>query len=295
METEIKEFIDYLHNDKKASYNTETSYQRDLMKMAEYFHKNGIDDVSKVTETNVNSYMLYLEKENRANTTISRYVASMKAFFKYLHNSHQIDKEPTDLLKPPKVEKKLPEVLTVEEMTRLLDQPSGSAPKEIRDKAMLELLYATGIRVTELINLKLEDINIDMNYLIVYQEGKRERIIPFGDTAKKAVKNYLENSRDKLVKDKDNEYLFTNCQGEKMSRQVFWKLLKFYGEQAGIQSEITPHIFRHSFAAHLVENGADLRAVQEMLGHSDISTTQMYAKLSSDRLRAVYNQTHPRL
>ena len=193
----------------------------------------------------------------------------------------------------PKIEKKMPEILTPEEVIWLLEQPKGDTPKEIRDKAMLELLYATGIRVTELITLKVSDVNMQMGY-IVCRDGSKERVIPFGAAAKKAMTNYLEKARNVMLLDLNSDILFVNCSGQSMSRQGFWKLIKFYAKKAGIVADITPHTLRHSFAAHLVENGADLRSVQEMLGHSDISTTQVYATMTHNRIREVYSKAHPR-
>ena len=200
---------------------------------------------------------------------------------------------PAEGLKAPKIEKKMPATLTTEETVKLLEQLSGSSPKELRDKAMLELLYATGIRVSELIALKLSDINISMEYLTC-RDAHRERIIPFGGIAREAIENYLDLGRPKLIKDESCDLLFTNCSGGEMSRQGFWKIIKCCGKKAGITSEITPHTLRHSFAAHLVSNGADLKSVQEMLGHSDISTTQIYAQVNQNRIREVYAKTHPR-
>ena len=294
MEQQIKEYVDYLINEKHAMRNTVMSYERDLNKLTDYLKDNGINDYSKVTETNLNSYMLALESENCADTTIARYVASMKIFFRFLKEKGIIEKTPADSLKTPKISKSLPTILTVEEIDKLLDVPSGSSPKEIRDKAMLELMYATGMRVTELIDLNVEDINVDLNYVIIYHVGKRDRVVPFGSAAKTALLRYQNEVRAKLVKDTKDEHYFVNLKGERMTRQGFWKNLKEYGEAANINKEITPQILRHSFATHLVDNGADLRAVQEMMGHADISSTQVYAKINSDRLKAVYNKTHPR-
>lgn len=183
--------------------------------------------------------------------------------------------------------------MTPEEVVWLLEQPKGDTPKEIRDKAMLELLYATGIRVTELITLKVSDVNMQMGFIIC-RDGNRERVIPFGAAAKKAMTNYLEKARNVMLLDLSSDILFVNCSGQPMSRQGFWKLIKYYAKKAGIEADITPHTLRHSFAAHLVENGADLRSVQEMLGHSDISTTQIYATLTHNRIREVYSKAHPR-
>ena len=187
----------------------------------------------------------------------------------------------------------MPTVLTTEEVTRLLEQPGGTSPKELRDKAMLELLYATGIRVSELISLRVLDVNLRMEYLTC-SDGHKERIIPFGMIARKALEAYLAEGRPKLISDEKEDRLFTNCSGQPMSRQGFWKLMKGYGKKAGIEAEITPHMLRHSFAAHMVGNGADLKSVQEMLGHSDISTTQIYAQAKDLQMREVYLKAHPR-
>lgn len=294
MENQIQEFITYLHNTKKSSGNTEISYERDLKKMMQYFfEEQNITDVRQITETNLNSYMLYLEKKQFAASTVSRSVASMRAFFQYLYKMHIMENDPTDALHPPKVEKKLPEILSVSEVDLLLNQPSEKTPKGIRDKAMLELLYATGIRVSELIRLKTSDINLMMGY-IVCRDDEKERIIPFGTPAKKALQKYLKDGRESFIREEDEELLFTNCSGKAMSRQGFWKILKSYAQAAGIAKDITPHTLRHSFAAHLVQNGADLKSVQEMMGHSDISSTQMYMNLSVRKMRDVYTKAHPR-
>ena len=293
MEKAIQGFITYLHNVKKKSLNTELSYKRDLSKMQEYFAGIGIKDVREVTEDELGKYVEYLNSNGFAAATVSRSVASAKAFFHYCANEGIIDKDPTGVLKAPKIEKKLPEILTMEEVTRLLEQPKGDSPKEIRDKAMLELLYATGIRVSELMNLEISDVNMQMCY-ITCRDSNKERIIPFGREAKHAMARYLNGGRDAMVEDRSSTILFANCSGQKMSRQGFWKLIKFYAKKAKIAADITPHTLRHSFAAHLVENGADLRAVQEMLGHSDISTTQIYATMNHNKIREVYAKAHPR-
>ncbi len=252
----------------------------------------GITDITKVTGTTLNSYMLFLEKSGSAPASITRNIASIKTFYNYLFQKRIIDENPTLTLKTPKVDKKLPDILTVTETDKLLNQPDLKSAKGLRDKAMLELLYATGIRVSELISLNLNDVNLKLGY-IVCNTGSKERIVPFGKNAKHSLSSYLKSSRNELLKGNDSSYLFTNCSGKAMSRQGFWKLIKHYGEMAGIDTEITPHILRHSFAVHMVENGADLHAVQKMLGHSDISSTQLYTNMST-RLREVYAQAHPR-
>ena len=293
MDKEINAFIVYLHNVKRTSENTELSYRRDLMKVRNYMEEQGIEDVKKITSTNLNSYVLYLEKNKFSPATISRNIASLKAFYHYMYKEGMVLEDAAEALHAPRIEKKMPEILSTDEVVRLLEQPSGNSPKEIRDKAMLELLYATGIRVTELITLKLKDVNLQMGYLVC-KDGGKERVIPFGNEARSALIRYLEGTRASMIADPDSEYLFANCSGQPMSRQGFWKLIKFYAKKAGIMADITPHTLRHSFAAHLVENGADLRSVQEMLGHSDISTTQMYANMNHNRIREVYAKAHPR-
>ena len=293
MEREIMNFISYLHNIKKTSNNTELSYKRDLGKMRQYLEENGISGLNDITEEVLDSYIVYLEENQFAAATISRNIASIKAFFHYLAKEAVIEKDISVGLKAPKIEKKMPEILTPEEVIWLLEQPKGDTPKEIRDKAMLELLYATGIRVTELITLKVSDVNMQMGFIIC-RDGSKERVIPFGAAAKKAMTNYLDKARNVMLFDLQSDILFVNCSGQPMSRQGFWKLIKYYAKKAGIIADITPHTLRHSFAAHLVENGADLRSVQEMLGHSDISTTQVYATLTHNRIREVYSKAHPR-
>ncbi len=293
MQREIDSFISYLHNVKRVSNNTEMSYKRDLNKFALYMSTQGVTDVSKITETMLNSYILYLEDNKFSAATVSRNIACLKSFYHFLFKEAVVAKDISENLRAPKVEKKIPEIMTTDEVVRLLEQPKGGTTKDVRDKAMLELLYATGIRVSELISLKVSDVNLQMGY-IVAQDSSKERVIPFGHEAKVALTRYMEDARNEMLLDKSSNILFVNCSGEPMSRQGFWKLIKFYAKKAGIEADITPHTLRHSFAAHLVENGADLRSVQEMLGHSDISTTQVYANLTHSRIREVYAKAHPR-
>lgn len=293
MTSEIKSFVSYLRDVKQTSRNTEISYQRDLLQLAAYLEEKGITEVGKVTRTSLNSYILFLEKEGKATTTISRELASIKAFFGYLFREGIIRRDPAELLKAPKIEKKAPVILTVNEVNSLLEQPGTVSPKEIRDKAMLELLYATGIRVSELIGLELVDLNMQVGY-ITCRDGHKERMVPFGRTAKQALAAYLENGRSELLKGRESNWLFTNCSGKAMSRQGFWKIIKYYGEKAGIQADITPHTLRHSFAAHLIRGGADIHAVQAMLGHSDSTTTQMYAAYSGNTMAETYRAALPR-
>ena len=294
MKEDIKKFVEYLEKEKGASKNTRVSYQRDLMQMAAYLEEMGITEAVKVTKTVLNSYILHLEKTGKASTTVSRMLASMKAFFNYEFKNGNIKRDPVETIRAPKIEKKEPVILSVDEVNRLLSQPSGNSAKEVRDRAMLELLYATGIRVSELIHLGVEDVNMAIGFITCRDEHK-ERSVPFGRVAKEALSSYLEQARPELLKGNESTWLFTNCSGGPMSRQGFWKIIKFYGKKAGIAEEITPHTLRHSFAAHLLGNGADMKAVQTMMGHSDISTTQMYmAYAGTNAVREAYIEAHPR-
>lgn len=291
MREEIERFENYLSTVKHSSKNTIAAYIRDLVKFENFMKEQGKQSVDEITATNLTTYVLHLEKEGLSSATISRSIASIRAFFMYLLRQGQIAQDPSEQLKPPKVEKRIPDTLTVEEVNLLLEQPSGDSPKELRDKAMLELLYATGIRVSELISLKVQDVNLRLSYVCCRDEEK-ERVIPIESAARDALVRYMNTAREILCRNTD--YLFSNCQGNVMTRQGFWKIIKHYASMAGIEKDITPHMIRHSFATHLVNNGADLKAVQEMLGHSDISTTQIYMKKSAVRLKEVYDHAHPR-
>lgn len=276
MRGEVDRFEQYLREVKQASENTVQSYRRDLMQMITYLEEKEIREAAKVTKTSLHGYILHMEEQGKAATTISRMMAAMKAFFNYECMQACIRRNPAESLHAPKVEKKAPVFLSVDQVSALLAQPSGQTPKEIRDKAMLALLYATGIRVSELIGIQMEDINMNIGFLVC-RDGERERTIPFGRSAKAALEEYLEHARNELLRGKGSDYFFVNCTGGAMSRQGFWKIIKYYGEKAGIEEDITPHTLRHSFAAHLIARGADMRAVQTILGHSDMATTQMYA------------------
>ena len=251
------------------------------MQMITYLEEKGIREAAKVTKTSLHGYILHMEEQGKAATTISRMMAAIKAFFNYECMQARIRRNPAESLHAPKVEKKAPVILSVDQVSALLAQPSGQTPKEIRDKAMLALLYATGLRVSELIGIQMEDINMNIGFLVC-RDGERERTIPFGRSAKAALEEYLEHARNELLRGKGSDYFFVNCTGGAMSRQGFWKIIKYYGEKAGIEEDITPHTLRHSFAAHLIARGADMRAVQTILGHSDMATTQMYATYRED-------------
>jgi integrase/recombinase XerD len=294
MEKQIDALIDFMHEKKNTSKNTELSYRRDLVKLVAFLQQDlGKKNFGEVTADDLAAYIAHMYEQNAAPTSISRSIASTKALFLFLTDTGVIKEDVALNLKSPKIEKKEPAILSKKDVMKLLDQPSGNAPKQIRDKAMLELLYATGIRVSELISLKTTDVNLSMSF-IVCRDAHKERIIPFGAKARDALMNYLSGAREAMLEDKSSQILFANCSGESMSRQGFWKIIKYYAKKAGIEADITPHTLRHSFAAHLVENGADLKSVQEMLGHSDISTTQVYLNMTQNRLREVYDKTHPR-
>lgn len=277
MEKSIQRFIKYLHKTRKSSINTEMSYRRDLERLAQYLTGDlGKTDWTEVTSTNLNSYILYLEDRQYAAASVSRSVASMRTFFHYLVRTHYLSDDPSYDLKAPKVEKKAPDILSEDEICALLSQPDPATPKGLRDKAMLMLLCGTGIRVSELIGLKVEDINLEMGY-ISCRERTGTRAVPFGPDVRAAVEAYLADARQTFAGDQDPGALFVNCSGKAMSRQGFWKILKGYAENADISRDITPHTLRHTFAARMLADGADVYRVKELLGYSDISQTQIYA------------------
>ncbi|PKM80114.1 MAG: site-specific tyrosine recombinase XerD [Firmicutes bacterium HGW-Firmicutes-14] len=294
MKSLVKEFINYLAVERGLADNTLDSYNRDLKQFLGFLEKEKVEDVQKATRNIIMSYLLFLQKRGRATATVSRHLAALKSFYHFLLRERYIEKDPTLNLESPKLEKKLPRVLTINEVEMLLNQPKGSDPAGLRDKAMLELLYATGIRVSELISLDVSHINLEMGYIRCFGKGAKERIVPVGSYARKCVSEYLQRGRVKLIKNKSEQALFVNQHGKRLTRQGFWKIIKKYAIKAGISKEITPHTLRHSFATHLLENGADLRSVQEMLGHADITTTQIYTHLTKGRLKEVYAKSHPR-
>lgn len=291
MDEVIRNFIEELKSDKKLSKNTLESYGRDIKQFLVFLHDNNID-FKGVKKANIISYIIYLQKEGKAVASISRSLASIRSFYHVLVKNRIVTYDPTLDLESPKIEKKTPQILSIEEVEKLLSLPNGSDPKGARDKAMLEVLYATGIRVSELISLNFDDLNIDLG--CIKCNGNKERIIPVGKIALSSLATYLNNYRKYFQKGKNDNALFLNFHGERMTRQGFWKIIKYYATLAKIEKEITPHTLRHSFAAHLIENGADLKSVQQMLGHSDISTTQVYAEMIKTRISDVYRKSHPR-
>lgn len=283
----------YLKNEKKATVNTIQSYKRDISQFIEYLRENDIVEIGNVASENVSGYIDCLKKNNRSNATITRNIASLKSFFKYINASNIININPALTLERVNVKKKLPHVLSGKEIELLLNQPKCVDLKGYRDKAMLELLYATGIRVTELINLNVKDINLELGYIKCSSSAK-ERIIPVYPFAVKCLSDFLSIARPAMIGNAGQNALFVNFSGQRLTRQGFWKIVKNYAKKIGIENKVTPHTLRHSFAAHLVENGADLKSIKEMLGHSDISSTQIYAQLLKNKLNEVYKKYHPR-
>ena len=293
MNTYVKEYTSFMTDIRHKSLNTVESYKRDVTQYISYLDGTGVTDISSTTKTTVLSYLLYLQKEGRASSTVSRTLASLRSYYLFMMQNGVVKSNPTSNLEAPHVEKKIPKILSGEEVELLLEQPKNCDNKGIRDKAMLELLYATGIRVSELINLDVSDVKVPMSF-VRCKGGKKERIIPMGHQAKDALENYINNVRKYMVKDENETALFVNCSGARLSRQGFWKLIKYYQHIAGIETDITPHTLRHSFAAHLLENGADLHSIQEMMGHADISSTQIYSRMMNSKIKDVYAKAHPR-
>ncbi len=292
MDDLLKRYYDFLLTTKKSSENTLLSYKRDIEKYANFFGRKKTN-LKNANGTTVLDYLMGMQKAGKSAATVSRSLASIRSLYRFLQNEGEIKTDPTAQLHSLKAEKKLPEILTLEEIERLLSQPDTTDLKGCRDKAMLELLYATGMRVTEMIELRISDVDMNIGY-INCNYGKNLRVIPVYSLAKKAVKDYIEGARDLMVKGSGADTLFVNCNGSKMTRQGFWKIIKQYAVSANITKEITPHTLRHSFATHLLENGADLKSIQEMLGHSDISSTQVYAQVLKNRINDVYKSSHPR-
>ncbi len=286
------DFTEYLKNVKKSSVSTVDSYSRDISKFEAYCVISNIKDISKVNSAFIKKYTEYMLSNGQSEASVSRSVASLRCYFKFLVSKKIISESPMTNISQIHSAKKLPEILTNKEVITLLNQPVGNDFKSCRDKAMLELLYATGIKVSELISLKLSDINLNIGILHLRNQ-KSERIIPIYPEAIKAISKYINSVRIFLVSDDDNDYLFTNMNGQVMSRQGFWKIIKQYAAQAKIKKDITPHTLRHSFAAHLLENGAQLTDIKEMLGHSDISSTQIYAQIMKNKYAAAYKKYHP--
>ncbi|MBD8070336.1 site-specific tyrosine recombinase XerD [Bacillus sp. PS06] len=294
MEDEIKDFLHYLIVERRLAENTIVSYERDLKEYHKYMvNVEKMTSYNEIARLHILQFLKYLKERGKSTKTIARNIASIRSFHQFLLREKRINQDPTIHIESPQQTKTLPKVLNLSEVEALLEAPEDNV-FGIRDKAMLELLYATGIRVSELISLNLQDVHLTMGFIRCTGKGNKERIIPLGSTAAKAITAYIEGSRPNLLKKDQSEALFLNHHGNRISRQGFWKNLKKLTSRANIQKALTPHTLRHSFATHLLENGADIRAVQEMLGHADISTTQIYTHVTKARLKDVYNQYHPR-
>ena len=289
----IQAYENYLSKVKQASANTIASYMRDVRQFAQWLNAEEQLDVIDAQQQNIADYLSHLEEEGRTGATVSRSLASLKNFYSYVVSSGFLEATPVTEIRVNRGEKKLPQILTGREIELLLAQPACVDAKGYRDKAMLEVMYATGIRVSELINLNIEDVNIEQG-IIKCADAKKTRIIPLYPAALKALAAYIKEVRDSMLADPSEEALFVNIGGVRMSRQGFWKILKHYQATAHIEKEITPHTLRHSFAVHLLENGADISSLQELMGHSDVSSTQMYTQLISQRLQSVYKKCHPK-
>ena len=292
MEKQIKNFLEFLQKDKKLADNTLQSYKRDIDQYEEYINKNQIDYL-KADEATIKDYLTYLQDKGKKTSTVSRNLASIRSFYQYEVRVKDIKEDPTTNVQSPKIEKRIPNVLSTKEVELLLEQPTDADLKGIRDKAMLEFAYATGMRVTEIISLNISDVNANDGYVIC-KTGTKQRTIPLGAMSLQALKNYVENARPYLIKTDDAQSLFVNINGKRLTRQGFWKIVKYYKDQAHIEKEITPGVLRHSFATHLLQNGADLKAIQTMLGHSDISSTQVYMQFQDEGIKNIYKKTHPR-
>ena len=292
MEKQLNLFFGFLENEKKVSANTLQSYKRDLKQFEKYIEEKG-EDYSKITDEGIKVYINYMQEIGKKPSTISRGLASIRSFYQYEAKNKNVEKDPTEGIQSPKIEKRVPSVLTSNEVALLLEQPKNIDLKGIRDKAMLEFAYATGMRVTEIISLNIEDINLETGY-VTCKNGKKERTVPVGNMSLKALKEYILNARGTMIKNEKEKALFVNVNGQRLTRQGFWKIIKYYKEQAHIEKEITPHVLRHSFATHLLQNGADLKSIQTMLGHSDILSTQIYMQFQDETLKNIYKKAHPR-
>ena len=292
MEKQIKNFLEFLENEKKVSKNTLQSYERDILQFESYLNEEKLN-YAKITDEDIKEYLNHLQGIGKKTSSISRSLASIRSFYQYETRVKKVKINPTEGVQAPKVEKHAPCILSSQEVELLLEQPKDVDLKGTRDKAMLEFAYATGMRVTEMISLNVEDVNLD-TATVVCKTGTKQRIIPLGSLSLKALKEYIEDARPILVRDDEEKALFVNINGRRLTRQGFWKIVKYYKEQAHITKDITPHVLRHSFATHLLQNGADLKSIQPMIGLSDISSTQVYMQFQDDSIKNIYRKAHPR-
>ncbi|MCK5346840.1 MAG: site-specific tyrosine recombinase XerD [Candidatus Heimdallarchaeota archaeon] len=292
--TYIDEFLDYITLERGLSSNTVSAYKRDLIKFYRYLGKKSNSNLEVLGHSDIVGYVYDLRDENLQPNSIARNIVAVKVFFRYLVSQQYLKSDPTELVESPRLAKYLPEVLSINEVDSFLKVIRGDKIKSIRDRACFELMYASGVRVSELVHLKINDIDLSLGVIRCLGKGQKERIIPMGRLAQEALTKYLEFSRGKLLKDKESRFIFLSKLGSRISRQMIWKLIRHYAQQAGISKKVSPHTLRHSFATHLLNRGADLRIVQELLGHSNISTTQIYTHLNKDRLKSIHHKFHPR-
>jgi len=294
---ELYGFITYLKEEKKTSANTCEAYERDIRAFDLFLKNRGVESLEKATGTEVAAYLMDLKNTGKSRATANRKLSSIRTFYKFLLKKGTVKANPTEDIKSPRIERKELDYLTIEEVEKLLEAPDDSV-KGIRDRAILEVMYATGVRVSEIIELKMSDVNLRMGFLTLNGAHGRARIVPMGTMARRALDQYILNSRRLLMRDKASDAgdspLFVNYVGEAFSRQGFWKLMKQYGKQVGLEEKLTPHILRTSFAVHMVQNGADLKSLQELMGHEDIMATQIYLSVTKNRIKDVYDKTHPR-
>lgn len=290
----LDSFLNYLAVEKGLSENTLASYGRDVRKFLRFTSDKGVTSAGDVKYAHILDFLSSLRDEGLTATTVVRSIVSVKQFFRYLLLEKLLTEDPTAHIKTPKMKKGIPGVISLDDVERILTAPDESTPEGLRDAAMLEVLYATGIRVSELVGLTLNDVNFELGFVIVYGKGSKERVVPIGDKAREKLLSYLRDSRPALLKSRESKALFATRLGKGMTRQGFWKIIKAQALKAGIHKNISPHTLRHSFATHLLERGADLRTIQIMLGHSDISTTQIYTHVESERLKEIHKKYHPR-
>lgn len=294
MEAFIQEFLNYIAVERGLARNTSEAYRRDLQQFAAFLSLQDGISVDQIEPRLLVDFLHCLQTQGIQAASITRKLAALRSFFQYLVMERHLKKDPSATIDSMKIPRKLPKALSEADVTKLLELPNTVKPSDLRDKAMLEVMYASGVRVSELVSLKISDINSEMGYLRCFGKGSKERIVPMGMVALKAVTDYLDRGRPKLVRRFSGDILFLNHLGQKLTRQGFWQIIQAVARRVGIEVKVTPHMLRHSFATHLLDHGADLRSVQEMLGHADISTTQIYTHVSRSRIREVYDKTHPR-
>ncbi len=294
MDELIESFLNYLSVERGLAKNTILAYREDLESYSKYINDKAGKDISKGSRNEIVNFMLFQKDSGLSSTSIARRLAAIKMFYRFLVRERIIQEDPTSLIDSPKLWKKIPETLSLNEIEAILAVPNTRKKQGIRDKAILETFYATGMRVSEIVNLKLEDVNMEVGFVRCIGKGNKERVIPLGKKAIESINHYVLKSRQSFLKKQTSNALFVSKVGKKISRQSFWKLIKYYAKKAGIKKIIKPHILRHSFATHLLEHGADLRSVQEMLGHSNIATTQIYTHINKDRLKSIHKMYHPR-